>query len=113
MQNQRLKATLLLLNALTAVTVQAEQLRYEPIRAITTIKLNTSGEPKQACQQSRGAGLKSFAAPTRNSHDESCVGVQQCNLFISACIAADAEFIPSSYDPDTGAPNSGYCQVGC
>ena len=41
--------------------------------------------------------------------DTSCSGVNACNDMMAACVALGGNVTPSSYDPNTGAPNGATC----
>ena len=53
---------------------------------------------------------KGFSQPGGNSAaDTSCNGAASCNDMIATCISLGGNVTPTSYDPDTGAPNSAIC----
>ena len=40
-----------------------------------------------------------------------CHSVSECNDMISDCISVGGDFVPGTEDPNTSAPNAGYCRL--
>lgn len=97
---------------------QASELRTTAVQQAPVVKsFLQTGQASKACQQSGRLRSQTgdFASTSgRPIAGDTCNSVQSCNDLIADCLAYEGwEFIDGSFDPNTGAPNSGLCQVGC